>query len=174
MPSAVKIARGLFGRGASGAGPTVEDSQPEPSASIAGCGEGWNGPRLGGEGRRHGPPDAARLGPSLQRLGPGGPDRQLDARVPSLVCQRSNWLRWRRSSRLVRIARRTASCAGDGSTSSASSPSGSGSSFTSAMLESCSRRSASPTSAQGRAIRRKTRGSSRLSKKLPARAEGSS
>ena len=58
--------------------------------------------------------------------------------------------------------------------SSASSPSGSGSSFTSAMLESCSRRSASPTSAQGRAIRRRTRGSSRLSKKLPARAEGSS
>src|SRR5580704_17787590 len=74
-----KIARGLFGRGASGAGPPVEDSQPEPAASIAGCGEGWNGPRSSGEGRRHGPPDAARLGPSLQRLGPGGPDRQLDA-----------------------------------------------------------------------------------------------
>ena len=29
--------------------------------------------------RRHGPPDAARPGPSLQRFGPGGPDRQLDA-----------------------------------------------------------------------------------------------
>jgi hypothetical protein len=29
MPSAVMIARGLFGRGASGIGPPVEDRQPE-------------------------------------------------------------------------------------------------------------------------------------------------
>ena len=50
-------------------------------------------------------------------------------RVPSLVCRRSNWLSSRRSSRRVRIVRRTASCAGDGSTSSASSPSDSGSTF---------------------------------------------
>src|ERR1700678_3836209 len=30
------------------------------------------------EARRDGPPDAARLGPSLQRVGSGGPRRQLD------------------------------------------------------------------------------------------------
>jgi hypothetical protein len=62
-----EIARGLFGRGAAGAGPAVEGRQPEPAASVAGCSQGRNGSRRGGEGWRHGPPDAARLGPSLQR-----------------------------------------------------------------------------------------------------------
>src|ERR1700719_4512234 len=43
-----EIARGLFGGGASGVGPAVEDRQPEPSASVVGCGPGWNG--SGGRG----------------------------------------------------------------------------------------------------------------------------
>ena len=73
-----EIARGLFGRGSSGVGAAVEDGQPEPAASVAGCGQGWTGSAIGGEDRRHGPPDPARLGPSLQRLGSGGPHRQLD------------------------------------------------------------------------------------------------
>jgi len=73
-----EIATGLFGRGASGVGPTVEDRQPEPAASVAGCDQGWNGSRRRGEDRGHGPPDLARLGPSLQRLGSAGPHRQLD------------------------------------------------------------------------------------------------
>src|SRR6202142_1307416 len=64
-----EIARGLFGCRASGVGAAVEERQPEPAASVAGCGPGWHGPRLGGEDRRNGPPDAARLGPSLQRSG---------------------------------------------------------------------------------------------------------
>src|SRR5215471_2126809 len=64
--------------------------------------------------------------------------------------------------------------AGVGSTSSASSPRGSASTFIRAMSGSCCRSSASPTSARGPVIRLRTSGSSRLSKKLPAGAEGSS
>src|SRR5277367_2357086 len=66
------------------------------------------------------------------------------------------------------------SCAGGGSTSSVSSPRGSASTFIRAMSESSSRSLASPTSVRGPVIRLRTSGSSRLSKKLPARAEGSS
>jgi hypothetical protein len=95
-------------------------------------------------------------------------------RVPSLAFRRSNWLSSRRSSRRVRIVSRTGSCAGVGSTSSASSPRGSASTFIRAMSESFSRNSASPTSVRGPVIRLKTSGPSRLSKKLPARAEGPS
>jgi transposase len=51
----------------------------------------------------------------------------------------------------------------------ASSSRNSASTITNAMSESCSRSSAFPTSAQGPATPRKTNGSSRLSKKLPAR-----
>jgi hypothetical protein len=61
-----------------------------------------------------------------------------------------------------------------GSTSSASSPRGSASTFIRAMSESFSRNSASPTSVRGPVIQLRTSGPSRLSKKLPARAEGSS
>jgi hypothetical protein len=42
------------------------------------------------------------------------------------------------------------------------------------MSESSSRNSASPTSVRGPVIQLRTSGPSRLSKKLPARAEGSS
>jgi hypothetical protein len=60
--------------------------------------------------------------------GPEGPST-TGRRVPSLVFRRSNWLSSRRSSRRVRIVRRTGSCAGVGSTSNASSPRGSASTF---------------------------------------------
>src|SRR5580704_17154460 len=60
-----------------------------------------------------------------------------------------------------------------GSTSNASSPRGSVSTFIRAMSESSSRNWASPTSVRGPVIQLKTSGPSRLSKKLPARAEGS-
>ena len=68
---------------------------------------------------------------------------------------------------------RMASCAGGGSTSSASSLRGSVSTFTRAMSESFSRSSASPTSAPGRAIPLRTSGSSRRSKTYgPPRLQG--
>ena len=95
----------------------------------------------------------------------------IGRRARSRVCRRSNWLSSPRSSRRGPTARSTASCAGGGSTSSASSSRNSASIITNAMSESCSRSWAFPTSAQGRATPRKTNGSSRLSKKLPARLE---
>ena len=94
-------------------------------------------------------------------------------RVPSLVFRRSNWLSSRRSSRRVRIVRRTGSCAGVGSTSNASSPRGSVSTFIRAMSESSSRNWASPTSVRGPVIQLKTSGPSRLSKTYgPPRLQG--
>ena len=42
MPSAVEIARGLFGGGASGVGAAVEGRQPEPAASVATWGSLWS------------------------------------------------------------------------------------------------------------------------------------
>src|ERR1700684_4721260 len=44
-----EIARGLFGCGASGVGPAVEERQPEPAASVVGCGPGWMGRGLAAE-----------------------------------------------------------------------------------------------------------------------------
>src|SRR6476661_10750281 len=75
-----EIARRLFGGRASHARSPIEGRQPEPSSSVAGGGSRWNGPGGGGEDRRHGSPDAARLGSSLQRFGAGGPHRQPDGR----------------------------------------------------------------------------------------------
>ena len=42
MPTAVRL-RGIVRPGSSGVGPTVEDRQPEPTASVAGSGPGWIG-----------------------------------------------------------------------------------------------------------------------------------
>src|SRR6516164_8547757 len=112
----------------------------------------------------------------VHRFNASGPEGLIDnwTEVPSLAFRRSNWLSSRPSSRPGRIVRRTGSCAGVEWTSRASSPSGSASSFMSAMSGSCCRNSASPTSARGPAIQLRTSGSSRLSKKLPAHAEGPS
>src|SRR5208282_2732931 len=67
-------------RGASSARPSVEGRQPEPAAVVVGCGQGGDGSGFGGENGRHGPPNASRLGSSLQRLRAGGSARQLDGR----------------------------------------------------------------------------------------------
>ena len=75
-----QIARGLFGGGASGACAPIEGREPKPAASVAGGGSRRDGPRISRQDRRHGPADASRLGPSLQRLGAGRPFRQLDGR----------------------------------------------------------------------------------------------
>src|SRR5271170_7840338 len=85
-----QIARGLFGRRASGVGPAVEDRQPEPAASVAGCGQGGNGSGRRREDRRYGPPNAARLGSPLQRLGSGRASRQLDRRSEASSVVRSD------------------------------------------------------------------------------------
>jgi hypothetical protein len=95
-------------------------------------------------------------------------------KVPNLAFRKSNWLSSHRPSRPARIVRRMASCAGAESTSSGSSPRGSASTFIPAMSESFCRSSVSPTSARGPAIQRRMNGSSRLSKKPPSCAEGSS
>src|SRR6202453_2192420 len=73
-----EIARGLFGCRASGVGPAVEERKPEPTAVVAVGDRRRDGSLRSGQDRRNGPPDAARLGPSLQRVGSGGPRRQLD------------------------------------------------------------------------------------------------
>ena len=74
----------------------------------------------------------------VHRFNAAGPDGLLDhwTSGPTPRLSAINWPSWPQLLRRVRIVRRTASCAGVGSTSSASSPRGSGSSSTSAMLES--------------------------------------
>ncbi len=137
-----EIARGLFGRGDSGVGPAVEGRQSEPAASVAGRCPGLDGSRIGGADRRDRSPDVAWLG----RFNASGPEDLFDNWTAlSLACRRSNCPSSRPSSRPGRIVRRTGSCAGGGSTSSASSPSSLASTFTSARSENCSRSSASPT-----------------------------
>ena len=76
----------------------------------------------------------------VHRFNGSGPQGLIDnwtegPRVPSLACRRSNWLSSRRSSRLARTVRRTGSCAGGGSTLSGSSPSGSASRSTNAIVD---------------------------------------
>ena len=68
--------------------------------------------------------------------GPPGASSTIGRRVPSLACRRSNGPGLRRSSRPGWIVKRTASCGGGGSISSASSLRGSASTFTRAMSES--------------------------------------
>ena len=50
MPSAVSLREDYSVEELRALARRSKDSQPEPAASIAGCGEGWNGPRSGGEG----------------------------------------------------------------------------------------------------------------------------
>ena len=60
-----QIARGLFSGGAPAARPSIEGRQPEPAASVAGCGPGWNGLRRCGE----------------DQIVEAGPDREKDGVV---------------------------------------------------------------------------------------------
>ena len=71
MPSAVRLREDFSAEALRALAKRVEGRQSEPAASVAGGGEGRDGPRRGGQDRRHGPPDAARLGSSLQRRGAG-------------------------------------------------------------------------------------------------------
>src|ERR1700678_1084399 len=104
-----EIARGLFGCRASGVGPTVEERQPEPAASVAGCGPGWHGPRLGGEGSAEWTARRCATGSIASTGRVWRASSTTGRRGPSLVFRRSNWLSSRRSSRPARIARRTGS-----------------------------------------------------------------
>src|SRR5271170_5818206 len=71
----------------------------------------------------------------VHRFNGSGPEGLIDSWTegPSLAFRRSKWLSSPRSSKPARIVRRTASCAGAGSTSKASSPSGSASTSIRAM-----------------------------------------
>ncbi len=152
MPSAVRLREDYSAE--ERRWPGGQRLQPEPAASAADCGPGRHGLRLGREDRRHGPPDAARLGPSLSgpeglignwTAGPkfcvseeqlahfaqifeAGPDREKDRVV-----------RWRRLDLKHVIAER----------------------FGVDLSESSSRSLASRISAPGRAIRVRTSGSSK-------------
>src|ERR1700730_15950625 len=59
-------ADGLFGGGASPAGPDFKRHAAEPAALVAGCGSGRHEPYRRRSDRRHGQADLARLGASLQ------------------------------------------------------------------------------------------------------------
>src|SRR3984957_3120637 len=76
MPSAVRLREDYSAEALRALARRSKDAnQSRRLLSLAAVREG---PGLGGEDRRDGPPDAARLGPSLQRVGFGGPRRQLD------------------------------------------------------------------------------------------------
>jgi hypothetical protein len=79
-------------------------------------GTGWTGDRRRGSAAWTVRPCVT--GSIASHVGSGGPHRQLDGGGPSLACRKSSWLNSRRASRHARIVRRTASCAGGGSTSS--------------------------------------------------------
>ena len=79
MPSAVQIARRLFGGGASHAGSPVEGRQPEPSSSVAGCGSetGWTeaaAAKIGGMDRQ-------TLRDWVHRFNASGPEGLIDNRT---------------------------------------------------------------------------------------------
>ena len=72
MPSAVRLREDYSAEELRALARRSKDVNQSRRLSVAGCGPGRHGPRFGGEDRRHGPPDAARLGASLQRSGPEG------------------------------------------------------------------------------------------------------
>src|SRR4051812_31251684 len=71
------FAGGLFGGRAPSLGGCYEEREPEPPAPLTGCGSGRDEPDRGCPDRRHGPADASRLGPSVQRAWPRGSSGQL-------------------------------------------------------------------------------------------------
>jgi len=82
----------------------------------------------------------------VHRFNASGPQGLIDnwTEGPKPRLSAEQLAQFARSSRPVRIGRSTASCAGGGSTSSASSPRGSASTFILVMSENSSRSSASP------------------------------
>ncbi len=83
---------GLLGGRASASCGVEQACEPEPAASVAGCGSGRHEPDASGADRRHGPSDAARLGASLQRAWAGWAEGQLGERLRSSAVV----VRWRR------------------------------------------------------------------------------
>ena len=108
MPSAVKLREDYSAQALRALARRSKDvNQSRRLLSLCG-GSGRDGSRLGGQDRRHGPADAARLGPSLQRRRTGWAHRQLDGRsqAPSVgratgrVCRRGRgWPRSREGRR---------------------------------------------------------------------------
>ncbi len=72
------LSRPSYGRRKSGedAAATAWINPSRPAALVAGCGQRRDGPGRGGQGGRHGSPDAARLGASVQRFGTGRAPRE--------------------------------------------------------------------------------------------------
>src|SRR5579863_4827292 len=86
MPSAVRLREDYSAKELRALARRSKDvNQSRRLLSLAGAGR--HGPRFGGEDRRHGPPDAARLGASLQPVGSGGPHRYWRD-PPSIATQR--------------------------------------------------------------------------------------
>ena len=80
----------------------------------------------------------------VHRFNAAGPDGLFDnwTMVRRRACRLTNWMSWPLSSRRVRTGKSTASCAGGGSISSASSPSDSASTITNRYVGKLSRSSA--------------------------------
>jgi transposase len=173
MPSAVRLREDYSAEDLRGLARRSRDvNQSRRLLSLAAVRDGMDR----GAAAKIGGMDRQTLRDWVHRFNASGPDGLLDDWTEGPKPRLS-------SAQMAEVARiveagpdreKTASCAGGVSISSASSPRHSASTSTSATSGRGSRSSASPTSAPGLGIRRRTSGSSRRSKKLPARAEGSS
>ena len=164
MASAVRLREDYLGFGASGVGLAVEDRQPETTAFVAGCGQGWHGPwarrrRSARRTARRCVTGSIASTPRVWRA-----SSTTGRRVPSHAFRRSNWLSSRRSSRRVQIVRRTTSCAGVRLDHKRVIAGEVRRRLSSALCRSSSRNSASPTSVRAPVIQLRTSGPSRLSK----------
>ena len=135
MPSAIRL-RDDFRPGASGAGKAPKDAnQSRRLLSLAAVRDGMDR----SEAAMIGGMDRQTLRDWVHRFNAAGPDGLIDhwASGPTPRLRQSNWPSSpdRRNGPGPRS--RTASCAGGGSISSASSPSGSASTITSATSERC-------------------------------------
>ena len=78
MPAAVKLREDFSAQELRALARRAKDvNQSRRLLSLAAVRDGMDRAG-GGEDRRHGSPDAARLGSSLQRFGAGGPHQQLE------------------------------------------------------------------------------------------------
>jgi hypothetical protein len=169
MPSAVRLREDYSAAALRGLARRSRDvNQSRRLLSLAAVRDGTDR----GAAAKIGGMDRQTLRDWVHRFNGSGPEGLVD-NWTSLAFRRSNWISSRRSSRRVRIVRRTGSCAGVGSTSSASSPRGRRR-LSSALCRKAPQKTrllphqcAAPSSS-------KTSGPLRLSKKLPARAEGPS
>ena len=75
MPSAVRLREDYSAEELRASGPAVEGRQPEPTASVAGCGPGWNGP---GSAAKIGGMDRQTLRDWVHRFNASGPEGLID------------------------------------------------------------------------------------------------